>query len=294
MADPILPRPDRPWLIAAAVTPLTDDGARLDLAAVAPMVAFLESHGVDGVLACGTTGEGILLEVPERQQVAEAFRASLTGRLIVHCGAQTTAQTVALAAHAAAIGADGVAVIPPPYFRLDHQALLDHFVAAARACAPVPFYGYAFAARSGYPLPVSVVTELRERVDNLAGLKVSEQPWSEVEPYLSAGVPVLVGNEPLIPEALPAGACGAVSGLAAAFPDVVAAALADPTPAAGERLRRLRQTCGDPVRFVAAAKQVLAMRGVPVAPDVRAPLRPLTPTELTQLRREVESFLPLG
>ncbi len=50
-----------------------------------------------------------------------------------------------------------MAVIPPPYFALDPDALTAHFMAAAEACAPLPFFIYAFAARSGYPVPVEVV-----------------------------------------------------------------------------------------------------------------------------------------
>ena len=81
-----------------------------------------------------------------------------------------------LAAHAAEIGADGVAVIPPPYFALDAGAMTAHFIGAAQACAPVPFFIYAFAARSGYPVPVDVVERVRAAAPNLAGLKVSESP----------------------------------------------------------------------------------------------------------------------
>ncbi|MFZ9463647.1 MAG: type I restriction-modification system subunit M N-terminal domain-containing protein, partial [Vulcanococcus sp.] len=43
------------------------------------------------------------------------------GLLAVHAGAQTTGETVRLAAHAKAIGADAVAVIGPPYFALDAE-----------------------------------------------------------------------------------------------------------------------------------------------------------------------------
>ncbi|MFT2202789.1 dihydrodipicolinate synthase family protein, partial [Klebsiella pneumoniae] len=93
------------------------------------------------VFACGTTGEGILLSLEERRRAAVLFRAALTkGLLIVHCGAQSTADTVDLATHAAEIGADGVAVIPPPYFPLDAGALAAHFTAAAAAAAPLPFF----------------------------------------------------------------------------------------------------------------------------------------------------------
>ena len=91
-------------LIVAAVTPLAGDGSTLDEAAIAPYVAFLQEHGADGVFACGTTGEGVLLTLDERRRAAAAFRDAVAGRLIVHAGAQTTADTVALAADATEIG----------------------------------------------------------------------------------------------------------------------------------------------------------------------------------------------
>ncbi|MEX1072261.1 MAG: dihydrodipicolinate synthase family protein [Chloroflexota bacterium] len=274
--------PERPTLIVAAATPLTVGGHALDEAAIAPMVRFLIDHGADGIFACGTTGEGILLATSERERAAVLFRAALQGRLIVHCGAQTTAETSHLAAHAARIGADAVAVIPPPYFPLDADALTAHFVAAAAACAPLPFYIYAFAARSGYAVPLEVVDRVRERAANLAGLKVSESPFAKVEPYLDLGLPVFVGSEPLIPPALARGAVGAVSGLAAAFPEVVRSALDNPDAAAERRLHVLRATM-EAQPFIAAVKHVLARRGVPINPDLRAPMRSLTPVEAAAL-----------
>ena len=278
-------------LIVAALTPLTDGGARLDLDAVPGYVAFLESHGADGAFVSGTTGEGVLLTLDERRSATVAWRAALSGRLIVHAGAQTTADSVALAAHAAEAGADAVAVIAPPYFALDADALTAHFVAAARACAPLPFFCYAFAARSGYPLPVEVIRRIGAEVDNLAGLKVSESPFEKVAPYLELGLPVLIGSEPLIPAGIAAGALGTVSGMAASFPDVVRAALDDPTPAAEVRLRELRSVLEGSGQFIAAGKHALGVRGVPVNPDVRRPLRPLTPDERRVLEVSLEPFL---
>ena len=115
--------------LAAAVTPLREEGAALDEQAFRPYLEFLAAAGLDGVLALGTTGEGILLSAAERRRAAELF---LEGPLpvIVHCGAQTTAETSSLAEHAAAGGAAGVAVISPPYFALDDDALLTHLAAA--------------------------------------------------------------------------------------------------------------------------------------------------------------------
>ena len=105
-----------------------------------------ETAGVDGILSLGTTGEGMALSVPERKTALERYAAGPLP-VIAHCGAQTTAQTVELAAHAASLGVEGVAVIAPPYFPLDEDELLAHFTAAALACAPTPFYAYELRAR---------------------------------------------------------------------------------------------------------------------------------------------------
>lgn len=283
--------PERPPLIVAAATPLAPGGDALDEAAFWPMVSFLEDRGADGVFACGTTGEGILLSTGERQRAAVVFRAAVRGRLIVHCGAQTTAETVVLAAHAAEIAADAVAVIPPPYFPLDADALTAHLLAAAEACAPLPFYIYAFAARSGYPVPLEVVARVREAAKNLAGLKVSESPFPKVEPYLDLGLPVFIGSEPLIPAAMARGALGAVSGLAAAFPEVVRAALDEPDTAAEARLRTLRSAM-ETHPFIASLKHVLRRRGVPINPDLRAPMRSLTEGEAAALDSVLDELDP--
>jgi dihydrodipicolinate synthase/N-acetylneuraminate lyase len=272
--------------IAAGLTPLRDDGNAVDEDAVAPYVDFLAAGGIDGVLPLGTTGEGILLSPAERRRVAELFVTTADGRLqvAVHVGAQTTADTATLASHAAEIGADAVAVIGPPYYPLDDDSLLAHFAVAARACEPVPFYLYEFKGRAGYSIPPTVVERLRERAPNLRGLKVSNQPFEAVEPYLIEGLDVFVGAEGLVRHGLERGAAGAVSGLAAAFPELIARLVHDgegelgPVRAAVERFP-----------FHAALKRIVASKGVPIREDVRAPLRGLTDAEREELDRWLES-----
>jgi dihydrodipicolinate synthase/N-acetylneuraminate lyase len=258
---------------AAALTPLRGGGAELDEAAFGPYVDFLHHGGVVGVLALGTTGEGILFGRDERMRVAELF---LDGPLevIVNCGAQTTLATVELAAHAAERQAAGVAVIAPPYFPLDERALLAHFTAAAKACDPLPFYVYEFARASGYAVPPAVIERLRDAAPNLVGMKVSDAPWEAFRPYLIEGLDVLVGPESLIAQGLEHGAAGAVSALASAFPEKVVAV--DP------RLGEIREAIERFPRH-AALKRIAARRGVPMSEDVRLPLRPLTAEEEKEL-----------
>jgi dihydrodipicolinate synthase/N-acetylneuraminate lyase len=270
--------------LAAALTPLRDGGAALDEDAFAPYLGFLVEGGLDGILALGTTGEGILLSVEERKRATELFVAAAGGRLQVaaHCGAQTTADTIALAEHAAASGVDAVAVIGPPYFRLDAEALFEHFRVAAAACAPTPFYLYEFEAASGYAIPLEVIGRLREEAPNLAGLKVSDSPFEQVRPYLVEGLDVFVGAEALLADGLAAGAAGAVSGLAAAFPEDVAALVRKPSADGARRLGEMRAAIERFPRH-AALKLVVGQRGVAVREYVRAPLRRLSDAERGKL-----------
>ena len=163
-----------------------------------------------------------------------------------------------------------------------------HFAAAARACAPTPFYVYEFAARSGYAVPVPVLERLRETASNFRGLKVSDVPWDRFAPYLIEGLDIFVGPESLIGPGIDAGAVGAVSALGSAFPELVAAAVRDPSSADLAPVRLAMER----FPFQSALKTVLAQRGVPIGPEVRRPLRVLTDQERTELEAWLESSSP--
>jgi dihydrodipicolinate synthase/N-acetylneuraminate lyase len=85
------------------------------------------------------------------------------------------------------------------------------------------------------------------------------------------------------------GAIGAVSALASAFPEQVAAVVREPTAAGAESLAELRAGVE---RFPrqAAMKRILAAQGVPVRSDVRAPLRDLSADESRELAALIASL----
>lgn len=278
--------------LAASITPLDEHGSNLDVDAFGGLVDFFVESGLDGILALGTAGEGMLLDPVERRRAADLFLQASDNRLrvAVHCGAQTTADTVALAAHAAEVGADAVVVIGPPYFKLDEKAQYAHFLAAATACAPLPFYVYEFAATAGYAVAPAVLERLRDGTSNVVGLKVSDTPWERFAEYLLPGFEIFVGPEALIAEGMAHGAVGAVSALASALPAEVAAVVRDPTPEGAAKLGELRAFVE---RFPrqAALKRLLGLRGLPVREDVRAPLRSLTVEERAELDAWAEAIM---
>ena len=139
---------------------------------------------------------------------------------------------------------------------------------------------YEFEARAGYVVPPAVVEHLREDAANLAGLKVSDSPMDRVRPYLIEGLDVFVGQEPLAIEAMAEGATGCVSGLAAAFPEVVAELVHHRSEVSHRQVVALREHLTG-IPFQAALKAILAERGVPVREDVRAPAPSRSPSTST-------------
>lgn len=127
------------------VTPFAADGA-LDLAAARQVVDFLIAHGVQVLFPAGSTGEGALLTQAEREALAAAVVDQAAGRVpvIVHTGAITTAETVALTRHAQAIGASAASVITPYFFTYDEESVFAHYLAVAQAVPDFPVFVYAF------------------------------------------------------------------------------------------------------------------------------------------------------
>ena len=123
-----------------------------------------------------------------------------------------------------------------------------------------------------------------ELAPNLAGLKVSNQPFEDVEPYIVDGLDVFVGAESLVVRGLERGAAGAVSGLAAVFPEAVAKLVRERGGDVGDLRAALER-----YPFHAAAKFCLGRLGVAVREDVRRPLRTLLPGEQEELARWLES-----
>src|SRR3990170_2347372 len=120
-------------VIIALPTPMHQDG-RVDARGVGHLVEWLVDRGVDGIFACGTTGEGPLL--------------------------------------AAEAGADALAIMAPFYFRHSDAALIAHFAAVADAIPDHPVLLYNIPQNTGNPITPSVVRALLGR-PNLVGMKDS-------------------------------------------------------------------------------------------------------------------------
>ncbi|NMC78833.1 MAG: dihydrodipicolinate synthase family protein [Chloroflexi bacterium] len=242
------------------------------------IIRFLLPH-IQGFYPVGTYGSGPLMVAEERKKVAEVIIDEVAGKVpvIIHVGAASTAQTVELARHAEAAGADAVAAIPPYYYKYPEKDLLDYFRAILQA-VKVPVFAYNNPGLSNNPLTAKIIKTLAD--EGLAGLKDSAFDLVTFYEFLytvtNPNFTHIVGTEAIAAPAVQAGAKGVVSGLANVWPELMAelwsALQANDARQAAQRQLRVNQARAimkyGPTLVV--CYEALKMRGV----DAGYPRRP--------------------
>ncbi|MBS1252079.1 MAG: 4-hydroxy-tetrahydrodipicolinate synthase [Anaerolineales bacterium] len=268
-------------VIVPLLTPF-DEGGEVNPAATKRLVEFLIARGVRGLFPAGTTGEGPLLTIQERRQLAKAVVEAADGRVpvIVHAGATTTREAIGLTRHAQDIGAQAAAIIPPYFYQHSDEGLLCHFESVAQQAPDFPIYLYNNPPVSGHDLSAELVTRLVERCPNVVGMKDSSGRLGTLAACASlrdGDFNTANGDDGLILAALAMGFDACVSGNANVVPELVVAlydtVTADSLAEARGLQRKLdavRQILGDG-GGLSLFKGALARRGLD-AGGVRAPL----------------------
>jgi len=139
--------------LTALVTPFDEQG-RIDVPALERLVRWQVDAGIDGLVPCGTTGEGATLRPEEHAQVIETVVRVAAGRVpvIAGCGTNDTRTTIDGARRAAAAGAQALLVVTPYYNKPNRSGMIAHFAAVAEA-VPLPVIAYNVPGRTGQNVP---------------------------------------------------------------------------------------------------------------------------------------------
>jgi 4-hydroxy-tetrahydrodipicolinate synthase len=199
--------------MTALVTPMRDDGA-LDLAAFERLVAWQIDAGIDGLVPCGTTGEGATLRPEEHALVIEAAVRVASGRVpvLAGCGTNDTRTTIAAAERAAKAGADGLLVVTPYYNKPNRSGMRAHFAAVA-AAVDLPIVAYNVPGRTGQNVSAEQMLEL-SGIDGVAGVKEAAGNLEQLAVIVAGrreGFVVLTGDDALALPAVALGAEGVIS-----------------------------------------------------------------------------------
>ncbi len=288
-------------IIPPLTTPFTAAGDVYE-AGLRDLVEFQIAGGSHGLFICGTYGSGPIMTLEERKQVHELVIDQAKGRIAVvaHVGTASTAQSVELAKHAEAAGADYVASISPFYHRHDERTIVEFFRELV-AAVDIPVYVYNNPKASGVEIAPSFLRRLADV--GVQGIKDSGFGYIEFAHFvleMADDYPdfrLIVGTEGIALPAFMAGAKGCVSGLANAFPELMvelwdAFVAGDYEKAAPLQMRviKARKLLHIPSSTNAACYAVLHARGV----DVGVPKRPILPVTDDKAAQMLAAFEEMG
>ncbi len=205
-----------------AMTTAFHEDLTVDHAFVAKHGTWLMDHGCSGVVALGSLGEGATLAAAEKEQVLATLVNALDGRgpVVAGISALSTAEAVALAKTAEAVGCSGLMVLPPYVYLGDWRENKAHVSAVLRATKlSCMLYNNPIAYKVDY-VPAQVKELLNEH-ENLHAIKESSADVRRIAALrvlCGDRLRIMVGVDDAIVESIAAGAVGWIAGLVNAFP----------------------------------------------------------------------------
>ena len=215
----------------AMVTPFRN--GKVDEAKLRELVEFHITHGTDGLIPCGTTGESPSLSHDEHRRVVELVIEAARGRIrvVAGTGSNSTAEAIDMTKHAERAGATGALVVNPYYNKPTQEGLYRHFRAVAESVA-IPILLYNIQSRTAINVETDTMARLVRDVKNIVGVKEASGSLDQMSQVIAACGPdfsVLSGDDNITLPLLAIGGSGVVSVIANIVPretaDLVHAAL---------------------------------------------------------------------
>jgi len=207
----------------ALITPFRD-GA-IDEPALRALVEMQIAGGIDGLVACGSTGETPTLTPEEYTRVIAIVVDQAAGRVPVMAGTGTndTASTLERTRIAERSGTSAALIVMPYYNRPTQEGLYQHIRhIAERSSLPIVLYNVP--GRTAVNLLPETVLRLAE-VPGIAGIKEASgslDQTSQIVRDAPSGFALLSGNDSLTLPIMAAGGTGVVSVVANVAPGATA------------------------------------------------------------------------
>ena len=206
-------------MASAIITPLNEKG--IDFELFAKLVEWQIAEGIDGIVVCGTTGEGATLTDEEHKSAIEFMVKQVAGRVpvIAGTGSNDTAYAVELTKHACQIGVDGVLTVTPYYNKATQKGLIKSFTAIADA-STVPVILYNVPSRTGVNIAPKTVLELSKH-PNINAIKEASGDISqiaEIAHLCGDNINIYSGNDDQVVPIMSLGGKGCISVLSNLLP----------------------------------------------------------------------------
>ncbi len=206
-------------MATAIITPTTENG--IDYEAFAKLIDWQIDEGIDGIVVCGTTGEGSTLTDCEHKEAISFAVKQARGRvpIIAGTGSNDTAYALELTKYACEAGVDGVLVVTPYYNKATQNGLIKMFTAIADV-STVPVILYNVPSRTGVNIKPATVLELSKH-PNINAIKEASGDISqiaEVAHLCGDDIIIYSGNDDQVIPVMSLGGKGCISVLSNLLP----------------------------------------------------------------------------
>ena len=205
-------------IATALVTPMHADGS-IDFESYGRLIDWQIKSGIQGLIACGTTGESATMTEDEHKEVIRFTVERTAGRVpvIAGTGSNCTAKAVAMTKYACEAGADACLVVTPYYNKATQKGLIAHYTAIADASTK-PIILYNVPSRTGCNL-LPATCEALGKHPRIAAVKEASGNLSQVaEIAARADLAIYSGNDDQVTPVLSLGGSGCISVLSNVLP----------------------------------------------------------------------------
>lgn len=282
----------------ALVTPFKEDKS-IDFEALAALVEFNISNGINYLVINGTTGESATISTEEKKELVSFISGVNKGRLplVLGIGGNNTAKIIEELQTADLSKIDAILSVAPYYSKPTQEGLYQHFKAVSEA-SPKPVIVYNVPGRTSKNMEPSTTLRLARDFDNIIAVK---EAGNNVQQYLELiknkpeDFLIISGDDDLALNVVLAGAAGVISVIGQGFPKEFSSLIQLGLEGKNKEAYDLHYRLMDAISLIfeennpAGIKAVLKARKI-ISDEVRLPLVPASEDLQNRISEFVNNF----
>ena len=264
------------------------------------LIDYQIQSGVDGIVVCGSTGEGATLSAEEKCLLWEWAVTHSNGRvpIVAGTGSNDTRATIALTAQAKSIGVDAVLLVTPYYNKPTQAGCIAHHVAISEA-VDISQILYNVPSRTGTTMLAETQLAIAERCKNVIGTKEATanlELMSEIVRSAPDHFSLISGDDSLALPIIALGATGCIAVVSNYAPVVFSALINESLQNNFEKARKIQAQLfpAYKINFIESnpipVKHIMNKLGLLSSLTYRLPLVPLSTTSAERVDKFVSSF----
>ncbi len=205
----------------AIVTPFNED-KNIDFSSFGKIIEYQIAGGVNYLVFLGTTGEAVVLDGNEKNEIISFAKKIVNNRvpIVIGIGGNNTKQVTDTIEKTDLEGIDAILSVSPYYNKPQQRGIYEHYKAIAET-SPVPVIIYNVPGRTGSNISAETTLKIAHDLPNVIATKEASGNFEQISTIIKnrpEDFLVISGDDPLTLPLLAIGGDGVISVTANVFP----------------------------------------------------------------------------